>query len=80
MFVNNKYADQPVHLRSLISAFAIQLLENVISKQGCKDQESIQSNTTPDSQINRRAQRHNKHKIEKKHQISTKEVPPWNGQ
>ena len=30
--------------------------------------------------INRRAQRHSKHKIEKKHKISTKEVPPWNGQ
>ena len=27
--------------------------------------------------INRRAQRHSKHKTEKK---STKEVPPWNGQ
>ena len=30
--------------------------------------------------INRRAQRHNNHKTEKKHKISTKEVPPWNGQ
>ena len=29
--------------------------------------------------INRRAQRHNKHKTEK-HKRSTKEVPPWNGQ
>ena len=29
--------------------------------------------------INRRAQRHNKHKTEK-HKISTKEVPPWNSQ
>ena len=29
--------------------------------------------------INRRAQRHRKHKTEK-HEISTKEVPPWNGQ
>ena len=28
--------------------------------------------------INRRAQRHNKQKIEK-HKRSTKEVPPWNG-
>ena len=30
--------------------------------------------------INRRAQRHSKHKTEKKHKISIKEVPPWNGQ
>ena len=30
--------------------------------------------------INRRAQRHSKHKTEQKHKISTKEVPPWNGQ
>ena len=30
--------------------------------------------------INRRAQRHSKHKTEKKHKRSTKEVPPWNGQ
>ena len=30
--------------------------------------------------INRRAQRHNKHKTEQKHKRSTKEVPPWNGQ
>ena len=29
--------------------------------------------------INRRAQRHSKHKTEQKHQRSTK-VPPWNGQ
>ena len=29
---------------------------------------------------NRRAQRHSKHKTEQKHEISTKEVPPWNGQ
>ena len=32
------------------------------------------------AQINRRAQRHNKHKTEKKHKRSTKEVPPSNGQ
>ena len=32
------------------------------------------------SHINRRAQRHSKHKIEQKHKRSTKEVPPWNGQ
>ena len=80
------------------------------SKLGCKDQESIQSSTTPaqdtngkvtnsqldttnESQevspfpagdhkahINRRAQRHSKHKTEQRHKISTKEVPPWNGQ
>ena len=32
------------------------------------------------SQLNRRAQRHCKHKTEqKKHKRSTKEVPPWNG-
>ena len=30
--------------------------------------------------INRRAQRHRKHKTEKTHKRSTKEVPPWNGQ
>ena len=30
--------------------------------------------------INRRAQRHSKHKREQKHKRSTKEVPPWNGQ
>ena len=80
------------------------------SKSGCKDQESIQSSTTPDpgyqwesyklivdttnesqevspfpagdhkAHINRRAQRHSKHKTEQKHKRSTKEVPPWNGQ
>ena len=30
--------------------------------------------------INRRAQRHSKHKTEHKHKRSSKEVPPWNGQ
>ena len=30
--------------------------------------------------INRRAQRHSKHKTEQKHKKSTKEVPPCNGQ
>ena len=30
--------------------------------------------------INRRAQRHSKHKTEQKHKRTTKEVPPWNGQ
>ena len=30
--------------------------------------------------MNRRAQRHSKHKAEQKHKRSTKEVPPWNGQ
>ena len=30
--------------------------------------------------INRRAQRHSKHKTEQKHKRSSKEVPPWNGQ
>ena len=80
------------------------------SKYGCKDQESIQSSTTPDpgyqwesdkltvdtthesqevspfpagdhkAHLNRRAQRHSKHKTEQKHKRSTKEVPPWNGQ
>ena len=29
--------------------------------------------------INRRIQMHSKHKTEKKHKRSTKEVPPWNG-
>ena len=32
------------------------------------------------ARINRRAQRHSKHKTEKTHKRSTKEVPPWNGQ
>ena len=31
-FVNNKGADQPVHPCSLINAFVISLLENIISK------------------------------------------------
>ena len=31
------------------------------------------------AQMNRRAQRHNKHKTEK-HKRTTEEVPPWNGQ
>ena len=78
--------------------------------KGCKDQESIQSSTTPDpgyqwesnkltadttnesqevspfpagdhkAHINRRAQRHSKHKTEQKRKRSTKEVPPWNSQ
>ena len=30
--------------------------------------------------LNRRAQRHSKHKTEQKHKRYTKEVPPWNGQ
>ena len=30
--------------------------------------------------INRRAQRHSKHKTEQKHKRSTKEALPWNGQ
>ena len=32
------------------------------------------------AQLNRHTQRHNKHKTEKKHKRSTKEVLPWNGQ
>ena len=32
------------------------------------------------AQLNRRAQRHSKHKTEQKHKRSTKEVSPWNGQ
>ena len=52
-----------------------------------------QSDTTNESQevsplpagdhkahINRRAQRHSKHKTVQKHKRSTKEVPPWKGQ
>ena len=31
-FVNNKGTDQPAHLRSLICAFVIGLLESIISK------------------------------------------------
>ena len=34
----------------------------------------------PKAHINRRAQRHSKHKTEKKHKRSTKEVLPWNSQ
>ena len=30
--------------------------------------------------INRRVQRHSKHKTEQKHKRSTEEVQPWNGQ
>ena len=30
--------------------------------------------------INRRSQRHSKHKTEQKHKRSTKEIPPWKGQ
>ena len=30
--------------------------------------------------INRRSQRHSKHKTEQKHKRSTKEVSPWNSQ
>ena len=30
--------------------------------------------------INRRAQRHSKHKTDQKHKRSKKEVPPWNSQ
>ena len=33
-----------------------------------------------EAHINRRVQRHSKHKTEQKHKRSTKEVPPWNGQ
>ena len=32
------------------------------------------------SHLNRRTQRHSKHKTEQKDKRSTKEVPPWNGQ
>ena len=32
------------------------------------------------AQLNRRAQRHSKHKTDQKHKRFTKEVPPWNGQ
>ena len=32
------------------------------------------------ARLNRRLQRHNKHTTEQKHKISTKEVPPRNGQ
>ena len=31
-FANNKGPDQPVHLRRLVSAFVIRLLENIISQ------------------------------------------------
>ena len=34
----------------------------------------------PKAHINRRAQRHSKHKTEQRHERSTKEVPPWNSQ
>ena len=32
-FLNNKGADQPAHLRRLISAFVIHLLESIIAEQ-----------------------------------------------
>ena len=31
-FVNNTFADQPVHPRILISAFLVRVMENIISK------------------------------------------------
>ena len=36
-FANNKCADQPAHLRSLISAFVIHVLENIISKLAVRE-------------------------------------------
>ena len=46
--------------------------------------ESQEASHTPagghKAHINRRAQRHSKHRTEQKHKRSTKEVPPWNGQ
>ena len=95
---------------STITDSTLNVLVMDLSKEGCKDQESIQLSTTPDPEyqwesdkltadttnesqevspfpagdhkahINRRAQRHNKHKTEQKHKRSTKEAPPWNGQ
>ena len=41
---------------------------------------SQQVTTKHKAHINRRTQRHSKHKTEQKHKRSTKEVPPWNGQ
>ena len=37
VFANNKGADQPVHPRSLISAFVIRLLENIISRHATRE-------------------------------------------
>ena len=36
-FANNKVADQPAYLRSLISAFVIPLLESIISKLATRE-------------------------------------------
>ena len=36
-FANNKGADQPAHLRRLISAFIISLLESIISKLAMRE-------------------------------------------
>ena len=125
-YANNQGADQPAHLRSLISAFIIRFLESMISilttseilnsldtrfsetmkvSKGAKIRNrynqvphltqdtngkvtNTQLDTTNESQevspfpagdhkahINRRKQRHCKHKTEK-HKRSIKEVPP----
>ena len=55
-FANNKSTNQPAHLRSLISAFVIRLLESIISKLATCTSEiaifylvsSAESSTTPD--------------------------------
>ena len=129
-YANNQGADQPVHLRSLISAFVIRYFESMISilstseilisldtrfsetmkvSKGAKIRNrynqvphmtqdtngkvtNSQLDTTNENQevspipagdhkehINRRTQRHCKHKTEK-HKRSIKEVLPWNGQ
>ena len=36
VIADNKGADQPVHLRSLVSAFGIRLLESIVSKLGTR--------------------------------------------
>ena len=61
----------------IIVTSALQLTKNAVLR--------IAMGTTKDhfdhkAHINRRAQRHSKHKSEQKHKRSTKEVPPWNGQ
>ena len=103
----NKFNNTRARMLDSIYYMTLRLLR---SKYGCKDQESIQSSTTPDlgyqwesdkltvdttnesqevspfpagdhkAHINRRAQKHSKHKTEQKHKKSTKEVPRWNGQ
>ena len=40
MFANNKGADKPAHMRSLIRAFFVRFLESILSKLGTVDEET----------------------------------------